>query len=186
MEDSRIVDLYWCRDARAVEETQAKYGRYCYSVAHNILGNHADAEEAVNDTWLGAWNSIPPHRPAMLGAYLAKLTRRIAITVWQAARTQKRGGGEVALALEELSACIPGGTEPQRELEGAELSRILRGFVSTLKEPEKTVFLRRYWYLDPLDIIAADTGYSLSKVKSLLFRTRNKLRNHLKKEGYDL
>lgn len=186
MEDSRIVDLYWQRDQRAVEETQKKYDRYCYSIAHNILENVPDAEEAVNDTWLGAWNSMPPHRPSVLSAYLGKLTRRVAIKKWQLSRAAKRGGGKVALALEELSACIPGGTDPQRALEGAELSRVLRAFVDTLKPGERRVFIRRYWYLDSLDTIAADLGYSLSKVKSMLFRMRNKLRDYLKKEGYDL
>lgn len=186
MEDSRIVDLYWQRDQRAVEETQAKYGRYCHAIANNILENAADAEETVNDAWLGAWNSIPPHRPVMLGAYLGKLTRRAALTKWQAARAAKRGGGEAALVLEELADCIPGGTDPERELEAAELSRILRAFVDTLRPEERRVFVRRYWYLDNLDTIAAHRGESLSKVKSMLFRTRNKLRNHLKKEGYDL
>ena len=186
MEDSRIVDLYWQRDAHAVEETQAKYGRYCYRIAQNILENPSDAEEAVNDTWLGAWRSMPPHRPAVLSAYLGKLTRRIAIKKWQLDRAAKRGGGETALVLEELAGCVPGGREPERELETAELSRLLRNFVGTLGPTDRKVFVCRYWYLESVADIAADFGFSQSKVKSMLFRMRNKLRTYLEKEGYDL
>lgn len=183
MEDSRIVNLYWQRDPQAIQETAAKYGNYCHSIARNILGNDSDAEEAVNDTYMGAWNAMPPHRPAILSTFLGKITRRIAIKRWQEGRAAKRGGGETALALEELAGCIPSWNTPEQELEAAELSRLLRCFVQSLPETERKIFLCRYWYLDPISEIAKHFGFTQSKVKSILFRTRNKLRIQLEKEG---
>lgn len=108
MEDSRIVDLYWQRSQEAIAQTAQKYGRYCFSIAYSILENGSDADEAVNDTWLGAWNAMPPHRPQTLSTFLGKITRRTALKRWEADRAVRRGRGEVALALEELSGCIPG------------------------------------------------------------------------------
>lgn len=186
MEDSRILDLYFQRDEAAISATTAKYGKYCYSIAYNILQNHEDARETVNDTYMGAWNSIPPHRPGILSAYLGKITRRIAIKKWQAGRTAKRGGGEPALALEELSDCIPARGGPEQALEMAELSRLLRRFVRSLPETEQKVFLCRYWYLDSVADIAKRFGFSQSKVKSMLFRTRSKLKTILEKEDFSL
>lgn len=183
MEDSRIVDLYWQRNPQAIQETAAKYGNYCHSIAQNILGNDPDAEETVNDTYMGAWNAIPPHRPAVLSTFLGKITRRIAIKRWQEGCAAKRGGGETALALEELAGCIPSRSSPEKELEAAELNRLLRRFVQSLPETERKIFLCRYWYLDPVAEIAKRFGFTQSKVKSILFRTRNKLRIQLEKEG---
>lgn len=183
MEDSCIIALYFQRSEDAIAETAAKYGSYCYSIAYNILASKGDAEETVNDTYMGAWKAIPPHDPISLGAFLGKITRRIAINRWQAGRTAKRGGGEITLALEELDGCIPSGQSPEQELEGAELSRLLNRFVRGLPEPEHRVFVLRYWYLDSVADVAKQCGFSQSKVKSMLFRTRNKLRFLLEKEG---
>lgn len=182
MEDSRIIELFFQRSEDAIRETDAKYGSYCFSIAHGILTNTEDANEAVNDAYMGLWIAIPPHRPNSLAAFLGKITRRISINRWQASRTAKRGGGETALALEELAACIPSNADVERELEAAELTALLNRFVRSLPETERRVFVLRYWYIDSISDIAKQFGFSQSKVKSMLFRVRNKLRKELEKE----
>ena len=184
MDDKQIVDLYFARKEQAIAETAKKYGKYCFSIARNILGNIPDAEETVNDTYMGAWNSIPPHRPAMLSTYLGKITRRLALKRWTANRTQKRGGGEAALALDELAGCIPSDFDVESRMEMAELTQILNKFVRNLSKAERDVFLCRYWYLDSIEAIARRFDFSQSKIKSMLSRTRKKLCAHLQKEGY--
>lgn len=183
MDDSRIIALYFQRSEDAVAQTDAKYGSYCFSIAHSILLNQEDAKEAVNDTWLGAWNAIPPHRPNSLAAFLGKITRRISINRFLAARTAKRGGGEPELALAELSECIPSPMDVEREVEAKALTEILNRFLRELPDTERRVFVRRYWYISSVEEIAKQFGFSQSKVKSMLFRTRNKLRTILEKEG---
>ena len=183
MEDAQIVQLYLARAENAMTETAAKYGRYCRAVAGNILPDSRDGEEAVNDAYLAAWNSIPPHRPQCLGTYLAKLTRRAALKIWRAKDAQKRGGGQGSAALEELAEILPGGDDPQTAVEAAELTEALDRFLASLPDTERRVFLRRYWYMDPIGAIASRFGFSQSKVKSMLARTRAKLLTHLKKEG---
>ena len=127
MEDKYIVDLYWERDEKAITETAAKYGRYCYSIAFNILSNTEDAEESVNDTYLNAWNSMPPHRPTILSTFIGKVTRFVSLKKWREKRTQKRGGGNIDLAYEELSDCIPADTGIDEELENAMIVREVIG-----------------------------------------------------------
>ncbi len=183
MDDERIIDLYWARDERALEETERKYGGYCHTIARNILSDGEDARECVNDTWLGAWNAMPEDRPRRLAVYLGTITRRVALNRWKAAHTAKRGGGETALAVEELSECIPGGRSAEACLEAAELGRTVEGFVRALPDVERQVFLCRYWYLDPVADIARRFGFSQSKVKSMLARTRQRLWAYLRKEG---
>lgn len=183
MEDSRILDLYFQRSEDAIRETDKKYGSYCFSIARSILASRSDAEEAVNDTYMATWNAIPPHAPKSLAAFLGKITRRISINKWQANRTAKRGGGEAALALDELAGCIPSGWDMEQEMEAVELQNLLNRFVRALPEAERRVFVLRYWYLEPVGGIAKRFGFSQSKVKSMLFRTRNKLRTELEKEG---
>ena len=186
MEDSQIVALFLQRKERAIEETAAKYGKYCYSIAYHILENQEDAEEAVSDTYIGLWNAIPPHQPLVLSTFAGKITRQIALKQWKRNRAQKRGGGEVTLALEELSECIPAGGTVERNMEAAALRQSLNRFVQALPPAEKKVFVCRYWYLDSIDEIGQRFGFSQSKVKSMLSRTRKKLLTHLKKEGIDL
>lgn len=183
MEDDKIVALYWNRDPQAVQQSQEKYGPYCLSIARNILRHEQDAEESVNDTWLGAWNAMPPHRPVVLRTFLGKLTRRISLKRWEAARAQKRFGDETALALEELSQCVDGSGDVQRELEATELAARINDFVLTLPQVERRVFLCRYWYLDSVAEIAIRFGFSISKVKSMLYRIRQQLRQTLEQEG---
>lgn len=183
MEDSQIVALYFQRSEQAINETAKKYGSYCYSIAYNILQNRQDAEEAVSDTYLGAWATIPPHKPVQLATFLGKIARRTAIKRYQHSRTQKRGGGEVALALEELSECLSDGKSPESAMENAELTKLLNEFLRKLPQTERQVFLGRYWYFDPIDTIAKRFGFTQSKVKSMLARTRKKLYTTLQREG---
>lgn len=183
MEDRAIIELFFQRSEEAISATDKKYGPYCLSIARNILPDREDAREAVNDTYLGAWNAIPPHVPNSLAAFLGKITRRISINRYQANHAAKRGGGEVTLALEELSGCIPSPVDVETALEEKELAKLLNAFVRALPETEQKVFVCRYWYLEPVKITAKRFGFSESKVKSMLFRIRNKLREELEKEG---
>ncbi len=183
MEDKQIVDLYWQRDERAIAETAAKYGNYLHSISRQILRNAEDAEECVNDTYTDAWQSMPPHRPSVLRTFLGKITRRISIDRWRKYSAIKRGGGETALALEELSECVSGAGDVETEVERLHLQRKLNEFLLHLPQIERQVFICRYWYMDSTADIAKRFSFSESKVKSMLYRTRNKLREMLKKEG---
>lgn len=183
MEDCSIVDLFWTRSESAITETASKYGNYCYAIAFNILANVEDAHESVNDTYLGAWNSMPPHRPSILSTFLGKITRRQSIDKWRKKNAKKRGDGEILYALDELADCIPSDHNVEREVEVAELAKLIDDFVTALPATERRVFVCRYWYLDPIPAISKQFGFSESKVKSMLHRTRGKLLSHLKKEG---
>ena len=183
MDDTQIVELYWARKESAIEETEAKYGSYCYSIAQNILHNPDDAKESVNDTWLDAWNSMPPHRPSVLSTFLGKLTRRISIDKWRRATAKKRGDGQLPLVLAELEDCISDGKSIEEETERKLLDEVIASFVKSLPETEQKVFLCRYWYMDSVSSIATRFRFSESKVKSMLYRTREKLRVRLEKEG---
>ena len=183
MEDSRIIDLYWQRDPAAITETGAKYGGYCRSIARNLLADLRDAEECVNDTWLRAWNAMPTDRPDHLGAFLGTITRRLACSRWRAAQAAKRGGGELPLLLEELEGCVPAVPSAAQAAEDRELAESVNRFLRSLPEWECSVFLRRYWYGEPLQVIAERYAMKLNTVKSSLYRTREKLRDHLEQEG---
>ena len=183
MDDAQIVALFFDRNEQAIDETAAKYGNYCFSIAFNILAHRDDAEETVNDTWLGAWRSIPPHKPARLSTYLGKITRRLALDKWKATYALKRGGGEMPLALEELGECIPHPDTPDQTMELKELTKVLNTFIKALPQTEQQVFVCRYWHLYSIKTIAREFGFSESKVKSMLSRTRGKLKDQLEKEG---
>lgn len=184
MEDTKIIALYWDRSEEAITETAAKYGSFCHSIAFNILSSHEDAGECVNDTYLDAWKRIPPKRPEILSAFLGKITRHIAIDRWRKRSAQMRGGGEMELAFEELAECIPNTDEPQQKMEAKELEALIRRFLQELPDYSRILFMRRYWALESIQTIAAETGFSTSKVKSSLHRTRMKLRKFLNEEGY--
>jgi len=184
MDDRENVKLYWERSESAIRETAYKYEKYCYTISYNILDSHDDAEESVNDTWFNAWKSIPPHAPAVLATFLGKITRRVSIDKWRKKTADKRGGGEMALALEELDECIGDGTNIEKEVEKQALSKFIKRFVKSLPDTEQRVFVCRYWYMDSIEAIAEQFGFSESKVKSMLHRTRGKLRARLVKEGY--
>lgn len=183
MEDAKIVELYWLRNEQAIHETQRKYSSYCYTIAYNILHCPEEAEECENDTYWDAWNAIPPHKPQVLSTFLGKITRRLSLDRWRKRTAEKRGGGEVPLSLQELSDCIPAGGSIDDKLQAQELARIIDSFLRTLPPAERSVFLCRYWYLDSIASIALQFGYSVAKVKTTLFRTRQKLKAILKKEG---
>ena len=183
MEDSKIIDLYWARKEQALSETDAKYGSYCRTIAHNILHNHEDTEECVSDTWLHAWNAMPPQRPGVLSAFLGRITRNLSFDRCKYQQAEKRGGGVLPLALDELGECIPARSGVEHELEHRELAAAIDAFLRTLPEKECNLFLRRYWYVDSIADIAARYGMKENTVKSVLFRTREKLRKYLGKEG---
>ena len=179
MDDKQIVELYWQRSERALAETDAKYGSYCRAIACRVLQDERDAEECVSDAYLDVWNRIPPHRPSVLSAFLGKTVRHIAIDRLRSRTAQKRGGGEVFLALDELAECIPAGDRVEREVEKQELAGAIRSFLASLPDHERQVFLRRYWYMDSVEQVCKRFGFSQSKVKSMLSRTREKLRKYL-------
>ena len=183
MEDREIIDLYWQRDEAAIRESAAKYGSYCSTVARGILHSPQDTEECVNDTWFRAWNLMPDQRPQALSAFLGRITRNLALNRIKEKNRIKRGGGEAALALDELAECIPGGSTPEEELEAKELETAIGRFVAGLSVPERNVFVLRYWYLAPIADISDRLSCSQGKIKSILFRSRKKLRVYLQKEG---
>ena len=183
MEDQGILELFFARSEQAIAETDRKYGGYCYSIAYNILSSKEDSEESVSDTYLAAWNLIPPRKPNFLNAFLGKITRHISIDRWRKLNAQKRGGKETILALEELGECTAS-SDMEAGITQRELARILNDFLENLPETERNVFLCRYWYLDSIEAIVHATGFTQSKVASMLHRTRGKLRKRLSEEGY--
>lgn len=182
MDDERIVDLYWKRDETAINETKAKYGNYCYSIAYNILKNYEDAEECENDTYLEAWRTIPPQKPKILSAYLGTITRRKSIDKWRKKTTEKRDG-ELQLSLQEFEYYLSDDKSINDEIIAEEMAKKISEFLRTLPEKECNVFLRRYWYFDSITEICNRYGYGQSKVKMMLKRTREKLFSYLEKEG---
>ena len=184
MDDKNIIGLYWSRSESAIEETDRKYGRYCYRIAFNILANQQDSEERVSDTYLTAWNHIPPERPQILSAYLGKITRNLSLKYWRDQHTQKRGGGQTVLALEELEQCISAGSSTEQEVDRRLLADAINRFLDSLKDEQREIFLQRYWYLQPIEQIAREHSYSDSKITSMLFRIRGKLRQALEKEEF--
>ena len=182
MKDTEIIDLYWARDQQAIAETQKAYGKYCYSIAWHILFNKEDSDECVNDTWLRAWNAIPPKRPGRLEVFLGTITRNLSLDRWKERHTMKRGNGEMMLALDELAECVPDMHGTEEQVEAAELERLLNEFLHSLPERECNVFLRRYWYVEEYNEIAKRYGMKLNTVKTCLFRTRAKLRSYLEEE----
>ncbi len=182
MEDETIIGLYLSRDESAIAATAEKYGGYCYSIAFHVLGKETDSEEIVNDSYLETWNRIPPHRPTIFSAFLGKITRSLAISRFRKNTASKRGGGEYSLSLDELSECIPDSSSPEREAEGKAVTAVLNRFLKALPETQRNVFIRRYWYIEPIQDIARETGYSESKIKSMLMRTRQKLKQTLTEE----
>lgn len=183
MEDQEILDLYFSRDEQAIVQTDQKYGPFCYSVAYNILSDREDARECVSDTYLSAWNRIPPTRPSLLGAFLGKITRHLSIDRWRRRSAYKRTGGQVTLALEELGEIADRAGTPEEAAGRKELVAAINRFLQALPQRERSVFLCRYWYLDSLEDIAAKTGLTKGHVSTMLHRTRKKLCDSLEKEG---
>lgn len=186
MEDSAIIELYWRRSEDAIRETAAKYGAYCRSVARGLLADARDEEECVNDTWIKAWNAMPDSRPDRLRLFLGKITRRLACDALRSRNARKRGGGVVVEALEELGECVPSSPGADMIVEDRELEEILNRFLRTLSERDCNVFLRRYWYGETLEEVSRRYGMKLNTVKTSLYRSREKLRGYLEKEGIAL
>jgi len=183
MEDKTIIQLYFERSETAISETAAKYGKLMYTIAYNILYNEEDSEECVNDTYMKAWESIPPQIPEKLAAFLGKITRNLAISKYRHNSSIKRGGGQVAYALEELAECIPDKNTTEQVISDKLFVEQLNGFLEKLSLEKRKVFMQRYWYLRPVSEIAEEFSMSESKVKMILHRTRNTLKEVLEKEG---
>ncbi len=184
MEDQDIIALYFQREEDAIPQTAARYGAYCFAVANNILANREDSEECVNDTWLSAWNAIPPARPGRLRLFLARITRNLALNRFESFRAAKRGGGETELVLEELSQCVADTRTVETEFQLRELERSISRFLCSLSERDSNIFLLRYFYVMPVYRIAARYGLSEKHASAVLSRVRRKLARHLQREGF--
>jgi len=186
MNDTEIIDLYFARNEDAIGETQVKYGRYLFTVADSILSDDGESEECVNDTYLHAWNSMPPERPSILRIFLARITRNLSLNVYEAKRAKKRGSGETALILDELSELV---SDPSGSFDNAELvalRELIRGFVCSLDGEKKQMFILRYWYCFSVKETARVCRVTESKVKMTLLRLRQQLKETLTKGGISL
>ncbi len=183
MEDEKIIELYFERSESAISETAEKYGNYLYKIAFNILSDNEDSEESVNDTYMSAWNTIPPEKPNIFSAFLSKITRYISLNRYRAKKTEKRGGREIDTAFEEIEECVPDKSDIYDEIEAKELAKMISDYLKKLPKTERKIFVCRYYYLDSLSDISKQFGFSQSKVASMLHRTRKKILSHLEKEG---
>lgn len=186
MQDRQIVELYLNRDETAVSETTEKYGKYLMKIALNILANEEDAKECVNDTYLAVWGSIPPNEPENLSTYLVKLIRRISIDRLRANHRQKRIPTEYLVSIDELNQIITDNSTPESDYEVKLFAAAINSFIKSLPEKKKNVFVARYYFHDSLKSISSSFGISEAKAKSILFRTRRELKEHLLKEGYNV
>ncbi len=186
MDDNEIIELFFARDEGAIEAAGREYGAYCASIARNILGDQGAAEECVNDTWLKCWQSIPPQRPRSLKGYAGRIVRNLALSARRSENAQKRGGGQVQLALDELSEVVSGGETPEGALDRETFRGALDGFLAGLADRDRNLFLRRYWYLDSVEQLAKRFRMSRTHVTTTLHRLRQKLRVHLQQEGFEV
>lgn len=183
MNDNQIIELYFKRDDRAITETENKYGSYCTKIAMNILNDILDSEECVSDTWFAAWRSIPPKKPAVLAAYLGKITRNLSINRYKLKHADKRGANEFALSLDELGECSASYTPFESSLLAEEIGKCISDFLRMQKPLDRRVFVCRYFFCDSVSDISKHFEISESRVKSLLFRMRGKLKSYLEKNG---
>ena len=184
MEDAQIVSLYWQRNETAIRETETKYSRYLTKIAYNILSDLEDSRESVNDTYLAAWNSMPPHRPGVLSTYLAKITRRISIDRFRYRTREKRKGSEYEISLTELGDCVSGGNTTEEAVNVKLLADAIGIWLRLQPEENRNAFIGRYYFLDPVKDVASYCGMSESKCKTVLFRMRKSLKEYLVKEGF--
>ena len=184
MDDKAIIELFWQRSDNAIEETDKKYGAYCFAIADNILHSREDSEECVNDTYLNVWNCIPPQRPTRLRCFLARITRNLSFNRYNAKMSKKRGGGEMPLILDELRECIAVKNTTEEEFSAKELRKSLNSFVKALPQRDGNVFIRRYFFSESVAVIADKYALSENNVMVILSRTRKKLKEHLVKEGF--
>ena len=186
MEDEEIYQLYWKRSEQAITATHEKYGGWCQGIAYRILNAREESEECVSDTYFTVWNRIPPQKPRIFRAWLGKITRNLALDRYRYLTAEKRGGTETALALEELNNCVSGTETPEGQLNAKEVTLVIRAFLDGQPEPQRSIFLRRYWHMSSIRDIAAAYSMSESKVTSLLFRQRKQLKTMLEKAGINL
>lgn len=186
MDDSKIVQLYWDRNEQALTATSDKYGNYCISIAKNILGNKEDAEECVNDTYMRAWNSLPPHRPNILSTYLGKITRNLSFNLYKRNTADKRGGGEVPVVLDEIVDLVSDTDDVEKEIDRRELVKAIDDFLGKLPVDKRSIFICRYWYFDSISNIASRFGMTNNYVSVLLNRLRLKLHNYLLERGFEI
>ena len=186
MDDNQIIELFFARDEAAIEAAGQEYGAYCASIARGILGDQGAAEECVNDAWLKCWQSIPPQRPRSLKSFAGRIVRNLALSTLRSENAQKRGGGQVQLALDELGEVVSGGDTPEGALDRQAFRAALDGFLDALPERNRNLFLRRYWYLDSVETLAKRFGMSQTQVTTTLHRIRQKLRVHLGQEGFQV
>lgn len=184
MEDEKIIELYWQRSQEAVAATAEKYGSYCSAIAGHILHSPRDTEECVNDTWLRAWNAMPPQRPNLLAVFLGTITRNLSLDRWRKNQSKKRGGGQLEAVFSELEDCVSDGVSLEEHLDREALTRLLDRFLDTLPQRDRCIFVRRYWYTDSIRDIALHYHMTQSAVKVNLHRNRNRLRTLLEQEGY--
>ena len=186
MTDEKIIELYWNREEAAVAETQSKYGRYLTKIAYNILSDIEDSLESVNDTYMHAWKSIPPHRPNQLSSYLAKITRRGSIDILRKKSRGKRIPSEYICSLSELDELLSDRKSVEAKLEAEELGKTINAYLKTISPEARRLFIGRYFFLDSLKDVAKYCNMSESKAKSMLYRTRCGLKTYLEKEGYSI
>lgn len=186
MEDTKIVQLYWDRDQDAIKYTAQKYENYCTSIARNILGNLEDAEECVNDTYINAWNSIPPHKPGVLSTFLGKIIRNISFNRYKYNHAEKRGGSEIPAILDELSECVSGKEDVEEEIEYKELIRTINDFLASLSQEKRNIFICRYWYSDSIASIAKVYGMKEGTISMILNRLRLKLHEYLTERSFEI
>lgn len=182
MDDKKIIDLYWARDEAAIRETSLKYGRLCSYIAENILANKEDCEECVNDTYFAVWNTIPDKRPDRFRAFIGKIARNLALKKYEYVAAAKRNPSAVT-SLDELGDCVSGRESVESEIENRRIESAINDFLWQQDEWKRSVFIRRYWYFETIESICKQTGFSQSKVKSMLFEMRRKLRSYLGNEG---
>ena len=183
IEDEKIIEMFFERSEQGIRELDIKYGKVCHKLSYNIVNSRQDAEECVSDTWFSAWNSIPPKRPSPFSAFLGRITRNLSIDRWRRTRAFKRGGGQMELALEELKDCVSGAGTLENDLIRRETLGAVNRFLGQLSVVERNVFLCRYWYLESSQEIAEHSGFSQTKVRSMLHRIRGRLDTYLEKEG---
>lgn len=185
MEDNRIVELYWERNEQAIKETSLKYGGLCTHIAQNILSSYEDSEECVNDTFFAVWNAIPDERPNRFSAFVSRITRNLALKKFEYLSAAKRNPIAVA-SFEELGDCVSGTDSVESEAECRRIESIIDKFLWQQGEEKRNVFIRRYWYFDSIENICHSTGFSQSKIKSMLYEMRRKLRAYLENEGVEV
>lgn len=185
MDDEMIVDLYWARDENAIAQTSAKYGGLCYHIANNILASHEDREECMNDTYLAVWNAIPDKHPKRFSVFISRIVRNLALKKYEYLSAAKRNPSAV-ISLDELGDCVSGTDSVESEIEKKYIENTIDQFLWQQDEDKRNVFIRRYWYLDSIASICRYTGFSQSKVKSMLYEMRRKLRNYLESEGIEV